>query len=226
MIAMLLAAGRGERMRPNTDTAPKALVEVGGVSLLERHLTKLQVAGVSTVVINLGWLGEKIVERIGSGRAYGLNVVYSPEYDKVLETGGGILRALPLLGSDPFWVVNADVYSDYRVEANTIANDCLAHLVMVPTPAHKSNGDFDLVAGKIRNAERPSLTFSGMGCYRAEFFAGPEEGRFSLAPLLRRAADAGRLSGSRFDGAWHDVGTPERLEELNRELAIQRAPAS
>jgi MurNAc alpha-1-phosphate uridylyltransferase len=107
-----------------------------------------------------------------------------------------------------------------------IADDCLAHLVMVPTPAHKSNGDFDLVAGKIRNAEHPSLTFSGMGCYRAEFFTGLEAGRFPLAPLLRRAADAGRLSGSRFDGAWHDVGTPERLDELNREPAIQPVPAS
>jgi MurNAc alpha-1-phosphate uridylyltransferase len=226
MIAMVLAAGRGERTRPITDTVPKALLEVGGVSLVERHLAMLQGAGVSTVVINLGWLGEKIVERIGSGRAYGLNVVYSPEYENVLETGGGILRALPLLGSDPFWVVNGDVYSDFQIDANPIADDCLAHLVMVPTPVHKSIGDFDLVAGKIRNAEHPSLTFSGMGCYRAEFFSGLEAGRFPLAPLLRRAADAGRLSGSRFDGAWHDVGTPERLDELNRELAIQRAPAS
>jgi MurNAc alpha-1-phosphate uridylyltransferase len=122
--------------------------------------------------------------------------------------------------------VNGDVYSDFQIDANPIADNCLAHLVMVTTPAHKSIGDFDLVAGRIRNAERPALTFSGMGCYRAEFFAGLEAGRFPLAPLLRRAADAGRLSGSRFDGEWHDVGTPERLDELNRDLAIQRAPAS
>ncbi|MEQ9561904.1 MAG: nucleotidyltransferase family protein [Woeseiaceae bacterium] len=226
MIAMVLAAGRGERLRPITDTVPKALVDVGGVSLLERHLGMLQGAGVSTVVINLGWLGEKIVERIGSGRAYGLHVVYSPEYDNVLETGGGNLRALPQLGSDLFWVVNADVFSDYRIDQDSIPDDCLAHLVLVPTPAHKSKGDFDLVAGKVRNAEYPLLTFSGIGCYRAEFFAGPETGRFSLAPLLHRAADAGRLSGSRFDGKWHDVGTPERLDELNRELAHHGASAS
>jgi MurNAc alpha-1-phosphate uridylyltransferase len=226
MIAMVLAAGRGERMRPITDTVPKALVEVGGVSLLERQLSMLRSAGVTKVVINLGWLGGKIVERIGSGEAYGLNVVYSPEYGNVLETGGGILRALPLLGSEKFWVVNGDVFSDYQIDADSIADDCLAHLVMVPRPSHKPTGDFELVRGKIRNAEHPSLTFSGISCYRAEFFAGLEAGRFPLAPLLRRAADAGKLCGSRFDGEWHDVGTPERLNELNRELAIQRAPAS
>lgn len=226
MIAMLLAAGRGERMRPVTDTIPKALVEVSGVSLLERHLAMLAEAGVTTVVINLGWLGEQIVARIGSGKAYGLNVVYSPEYDKVLETGGGILRALPLLGSEPFWVVNGDVLSDYRIGIDSIGNDCLAHLVLVPKPSHKKSGDFDLGNDKVRNAEHPTLTFSGIGCYRPEFFAGLQPGRFPLAPLLRSMADAGKISGSRHDGIWHDVGTPERLEEINRTLAIQRAPRS
>lgn len=224
MNAMLLAAGRGERMRPVTDTLPKSLVEVGGVSLLERHLTMLAEAGASKVVINLGWLGEKIVERIGSGKSFGLNVVYSPEYDNVLETGGGIHRALPLLGREPFWVVNADVLSDYRIGADAIADDCLAHLVLVPTPAHKNTGDFDLDNGKVRNAERPTLTFSGIGCYRPEFFAGLQPGRFPLAPLLRRMADAGKVSGSRHDGTWHDVGTPERLDEINRRLASVSHP--
>lgn len=218
MMAMLLAAGRGERLRPVTDTVPKPLVEVGGVSLLERHLTMLAEAGVSKVVINLGWLGEKIVERVGSGKSFGLTVVYSPEYDNVLETGGGIHRALPLLGSAPFWVVNGDVFSDYRIGPDAIAGDCLAHLVLVPTPAHKATGDFDLVDDRVRNAEQPRLTFSGIGCYRPEFFAGSKPGRFPLAPLLRSAADAGRLSGSRYDGLWHDVGTVERLDEINRRL--------
>ena len=215
MIAMLLAAGRGERMRPLTDSMPKALLEVDGVSLLERHLAMLAEAGVMTVVINLGWCGEQIVERVGSGQAFGLRVVYSPEYDKVLETGGGIRRALPLLGPEPFWVVNADVYTDYRISNVALTTESLAHLVLVPTPAHKPAGDFDLVQGKVQNAERPSLTFSGIACYRPQFFAGLEPGRFPLAPLLRREADAGKLSGSLFNGVWHDVGTPERLAALN-----------
>ena len=219
MIAMLLAAGRGERLRPVTDTVPKALVEVGGVSLLERHLAMLAKAGVSKVVINLGWLGEKIVERVGSGKSFGLTVVYSPEYDNVLETGGGILRALPLLGSDPFWVVNSDVLSDYRIAPGVLAEDCLAHLVLVPTPSHKARGDFDLVDGKVRNGAETTLTFSGIGCYRPAFFDNLEPGRFPLAPLLRDMADAGKVSGSLHDGMWHDVGTPERLEALNRRLS-------
>lgn len=222
MIAMLLAAGRGERMRPVTDSIPKSLVEVGGVSLLERHLAMLAEAGVTKVVINLGWLGEKIVERIGSGKSCGVNVVYSPEYDNVLETGGGIHRALPLLGSNPFWVVNGDVLTDYKVGANSIADRRLAHLVLVPKPSHKSNGDFDLDDGVVRNGEQPELTFSGIGCYRPEFFAGIQPGRFPLAPLLRSMADAGKIAGSRYDGMWHDVGTPERLDEINRGFASAR----
>ena len=224
MIAMLLAAGRGERMRPVTDTLPKSLVEVGGASLLERHLAMLAEAGASKVVINLGWLGDKIVERIGSGKSFGLKVVYSPEYDNVLETGGGIHRALPLLGRDPFWVVNGDVFSDYQIGADSIADDCLAHLVLVPTPSHKDIGDFDLDGGKVLNAERPTLTFSGIGCYRPEFFAGQRPGRFPLAPLLRSMADAGKVSGNRYEGMWHDVGTPERLDEINRQMASAGNP--
>jgi MurNAc alpha-1-phosphate uridylyltransferase len=203
---------------------PKALVEVGGTSLLERHLTMLASAGVSTVVINLGWLGEQIVERIGSGKSFGLNVIYSPEYDNVLETGGGIQRALSLLGPDPFWVVNADVYSDYRIGTDAIADDCLAHLVLIPMASHRNSGDFALDCGKVRNADNPSLTFSGIACYRAAFFAGRKPGRFPLAPLLRAAADAGQVSGNRFDGLWRNVGTPERLADLNRSLAGQRTP--
>jgi MurNAc alpha-1-phosphate uridylyltransferase len=218
MIAMLLTAGRGERMRPLTDTMPKALVEVNGKSLLERHLDALASAGVTTVVINLGWCGEQIAERVGSGRAYGLHVVYSPEYDRVLETGGGILRALPLLGADPFWVVNADVYTDYRLDCVKLPVDIDAHLVLVPTPPHKAQGDFDLQGTLVINATRPTLTFSGIACYRPAFFAAEEPGRFPLAPLLRRAADAHRLAGNVYHGIWEDVGTPERLADLNRSL--------
>ncbi len=216
MIAMILAAGRGERLRPLSDTTPKALVEVRGMSLLERHLNAVKSAGVENVVINLGWLGEKITEQIGSGSRYGLSVVYSPEGEDILETGGGIHRALPLLGSDPFLVVNADVYTDMPLPS-TLPEDADAHLVLVPKPAHKQRGDFDLVAGRVANGEDPAFTFSGVAIYRPDFFAGCEPGRFPLAPMLRAAADSSRLTGNVYDGIWEDVGTPERLQELNRQ---------
>lgn len=215
MIAMVLAAGRGERMRPLTDTVPKALLEVGGVSLLERQLDRLARGGVRTVVINLGWLGETIVERIADGRRFELQVVYSPEYDHVLETGGGICRALPLLGTRPFWVLNADVYTDFVLPEIELAPEALGHLVLVPTPAHKPRGDFDLIDGKARRLDDPAYTFSGMALYRPELFAGRAPGRFPLAPLLFDAADRGLLEASLYEGTWEDVGTPERLTALN-----------
>ena len=216
MIAMLLAAGRGERLRPITETVPKALVEVQGESLLERHLAALQDAGVETVVINLGWLGDEIAARVGSGSRYGLNVVYSPEGDDILETGGGIQRALPMLGAGPFLVVNADIYTDMPFAAIDLDPEDLGHLVLVPTPEHKSEGDFTLLDGRVRNAATPDLTFSGVAVYRPEFFADCSPGRFPLAPMLRNAADADRLSGSVYTGLWQDVGTPERLAVLNQ----------
>ena len=216
MIAMILAAGRGERLRPVTDTTPKSLVEVGGVSLLERHLRALADSGVTTVVINLGWLGEHIVERVGSGNEFGLQVCYSPEYDQVLETGGGICRALPMLGKKPFWVVNGDVLTDMMLPPLKLADDCMGHLVLVPTTVDKKNGDFDLVDGKIRNAQKPVHTFSGIACYRPEFFQPFPVERFSIVPHLRLAADNGQLSGSIYEGTWADVGTPEKLRDINK----------
>jgi N-acetyl-alpha-D-muramate 1-phosphate uridylyltransferase len=216
MIAMVLAAGRGERLRPLTESVPKALVEVRGRSLLERHLDRLRSVGIETVVINLGWLGEKIADKIGSGRAYGLTVVYSPEGDNILETGGGIHRALPLLGSEPFLVVNADIYTDMPLPPATLADADMGHLVLVPRPAHRQQGDFDLQEGRIACSDAAAYTFSGVAVYRPEFFAGCEPGRFPLAPMLRTAAQAGRLAGSLYRGLWEDVGTPERLAELNR----------
>jgi len=216
MIAMILAAGRGERLRPITDRMPKALAEVGGVSLIERHLNAVKAAGVETVVINLGWLGERIAERVGSGSRYGLSVVYSPEYDGILETGGGIHRALPLLGRDKFLVVNSDVYTDMALPT-MLPDDSDGHLIFVPTPAHKKLGDFDLIEGRVANGENPSLTFSGIAVYRPEFFADCEPGRFPLAPMLRRAADRSDLTGAVHNGVWEDVGTPERLSALNRQ---------
>lgn len=213
---MVLAAGRGERLRPVTDETPKALVEVRGRSLLERHLDRLHEAAITTVVINLGWLGHRIVERVGSGRRYGVDVVYSPEGDDVLETGGGIHRALPMLGNEPFLVVNADIYTDMPLPVPVPAADDVGHLVLVPKPGHRPRGDFDLAGDRVARSEEPRLTFSGVAVYRPEFFADREPGRFPLAPMLYAAADAGRLAGSVYEGAWEDVGTPERLALLNR----------
>ncbi|MGI9238076.1 MAG: N-acetylmuramate alpha-1-phosphate uridylyltransferase MurU [Woeseiaceae bacterium] len=216
MKAMILAAGRGERLRPLTDNLPKSLVEVRDKSLLEHHLERLQEAGIKTVVINLGWLGEKIVERIGAGSRYGLNVIYSQEGDNVLETGGGILKALPILGSRPFLTVNADIFTDMPVPDVALEGKVMGHLMMVSTPVYRDHGDFDLDDGLICNSDDAALTFSGVAVYRPEFFAGCEAGRFPLAPMLREAADAGQLTGSLHNGVWTDVGTQGRLDELNR----------
>lgn len=213
---MILAAGRGERLRPLTDTVPKSLVEVRGKSLLQRHLERLRMAGIDKVVINLGWLGEKVVERVGGGSKFGLEIVYSHEGEEVLETGGGIHKALPFLGSEPFLVVNADIFTDMPIPAVALTDPALGHLVMVPTPAYRRHGDFDLRDGLIRNSKDAALTFSGVAVYRPAFFAGCEAGRFPLAPLLREAAEAGQLSGSLYEGIWEDVGTQQRLDELNQ----------
>ena len=210
----MLAAGRGERLRPLTDEVPKSLVEVRGESLLERHLVNIHAAGVRTVVINLGWLGDKIVERVGSGERYGLDVLYSQEGDNILETGGGIHKALPMLGDEPFLVVNADIYTDMPVPRVELADEHSGHLVMVPSPEYRDGGDFDIEDGLIRNGERQGLTFSGVAIYRPSFFDGCKPGRFPLAPMLREAADKGQLSGSLYDGLWADIGTPERLKAL------------
>lgn len=227
MTVMVLAAGRGERLRPLTDEVPKALVEVAGISLLERHLERLGKAGVTTVVINLGWLGEHIVRRIGSGSRFGLQVVYSPEYDNVLETGGGVHRALVLLGTDrPFWVINADIVCDFDITETLMPADATAHLVLVPNPAYRKNGDFALVDDRVTNSSESPFTFSGIALYRAEFFDGCEAGRFSVVPLLRRAADDGRVSGQIYHGLWADVGTPQRLAEADRLLQEGKSPST
>ena len=215
---MILAAGRGERLRPLTDETPKSLVEVGGRSLLERHLDHVKAAGIETVVINLGWLGDRIVERVGSGRRHGLEVIYSQEGDNILETGGGIFKALPTLGDGPFVVINADIFTDMPIPEVTLADDQLGHLVMVPSPEYRAGGDFDIEEGRIRNSSEQSLTFSGVAIYRPQLFDGCEPGRFPLAPLLRAAAADGRLSGSLYEGLWADIGTPERLEALRAAL--------
>lgn len=218
MNAMILAAGRGERLRPLTDQLPKALVEVAGTSLLERHLQRLAKAGIGQVVINLGWHGEQIVDRIGTGAAFGLAVSYSPEYGDVLETGGGIRRALPMLGDEPFWVVNGDVYCDYELRLFKLDRDVLGHLILVETPEYRSVGDFDLAHGRVANGNKARYTFSGIACYRPALLAEQPLTRFPLGPLLHDAAAAKQLSGEVHAGHWTDVGTPERLADLKQTL--------
>ena len=221
MIAMLLAAGRGERLRPLTDHLPKALVEVNGRSLLDRHLQQLAAAGVTTVVINTGWCGDQISERIGGGSQYGLQVIYSPEYDKPLETGGGILRALPLLGQQPFWVINADIVTDWHLPKVALPEELPGHLVLVPNPEYRENGDFDLCAGRVRNQRVAPFTYSGIARYAPAFFKDCQPGRFGMAPLLQQAADRGELSGEVYTGLWADVGTASRLAAVGA-LLLQR----
>ena len=215
MMAMILAAGRGERLRPITDSTPKAMVTVRGEHLIDRHLYMLAKAGVDTVVINLGWLGDVIAGHVASGEQYGLHVVYSPEYDNVLETGGGIVRALPLLGNEPFWVVNADVFTDWAPPAGELDADVSGELFLVPTPPHRPNGDFSVHDGRLSNAEPRGYTYSGIARYRPAFFDGAAEGRFSIVPMMRKAADERQLAATVYEGMWEDVGTVERLKQLN-----------
>lgn len=216
---MILAAGRGERMRPLTDHSPKPLIEVGGTSLLHRHIAGLRLAGVDQIVINLGWLGEKIRAALGDGSALGVHIEYSEEGWPALESGGGIHHALPLLGNRPFLVVNGDVYADYPwphlVErARALPPGQLAHLVMVPNPPHNPAGDFALVDGQVRNGSEARRTFSGISIHRPQMFAGCRPGHFPMLPLWRAAADRGELGGELFEGRWSDVGTKERLQAL------------
>ncbi|MFM7397176.1 MAG: N-acetylmuramate alpha-1-phosphate uridylyltransferase MurU [Gammaproteobacteria bacterium] len=225
MRAMILAAGRGERMRPLTDERPKPLLEVGARSLLEWHLAALARAGIRDLVINHAWLGERIVEALGDGQRYGVRIQYSAEREGALETAGGIIQALPLLGSEPFLVVNGDIWTDFDFSRlPTLDEHALGCLILVPNPPQHPRGDFALRAregGGFDIAADGSVryTFSGLAVYRPEFFAGHAPGRRPLLPLLLEAAAAGRLRGRLCQGLWFDIGTPERLRELDERLA-------
>jgi MurNAc alpha-1-phosphate uridylyltransferase len=217
--AFILAAGRGERMRPLTDRIPKPLIPVRGRPLIEHHLAHLAEAGVREVVINLGWLGENIRGHLGDGARFGLQIAWSDEGWPALETGGGLFRALPLLGEAPFLLINGDVYTDYPFasllqRARHLPPAELAHLVLVPNPAHNPSGDFALESGRVIEPAPPQLTFSGLSVLHPALFAGCRPGAFGLAPLLRTAAKQGRVGGELFQGLWSDVGTPERLAAL------------
>jgi MurNAc alpha-1-phosphate uridylyltransferase len=233
MKAMILAAGRGERMRPLTDSIPKPLIDVDNKPLIERHIEALHAAGVIDLVINLGWLGSVLRERLGDGNRLGVRIAYSDEGWPALETGGGIHRALPLLGDAPFLLINGDVWTDYPLPrlmgaAEHLAETDLAHLVLVPNPPHHPRGDFGLVSGARPGAQRvvtPCVerhTFSGLSVLRPELFADCSPGPFPLAPLLTAAMIAGRVAGELHEGAWSDVGTPGRLRELHSHLDRQK----
>jgi MurNAc alpha-1-phosphate uridylyltransferase len=217
MKAMILAAGRGERLRPLTLQTPKPLLMVRGRPLIAWHLAALARMGVREVVINLSWLGGQIRAALGDGAAYGLTIRYSDEGPEPLEVGGGIFRALPLLGPEPFLLVNGDIFTDLDPGRLVLEPDALAHLVLVPNPAHHPRGDFALAAGRIQEAGEPRYTYSGVGVYRPELFAGCSDGRYPLLPLLQHAIALGRLYGEVHTGRWTDVGTPERLAAIERD---------
>jgi MurNAc alpha-1-phosphate uridylyltransferase len=218
--AMLLAAGRGERMRPLTDHTPKPLLEVGGRPLIVWHIERLAAAGFGELVINHAHLGARIEQVLGDGSRWGVRIRYSAEGEgRALETGGGIFRALPLLGAAPFLVVNADVWTDLDFAALALPDGMLAHLVLVDNPPHHPAGDFHLAGERVLAAGEPRLTFSGVGVYRPALFDGCAPGAFALAPLLRAAMARGAVSGQHHRGRWIDVGTPARLAELDATLA-------
>jgi MurNAc alpha-1-phosphate uridylyltransferase len=224
MRAMILAAGRGERMRPLTDHCPKPLLEAGGKPLIAWHLEALAAAGFRDVVINHAHLGAMLEQALGDGARWGLSIAYSAE-NPALETAGGIARALPLLGAGPFLVINGDVFCDFplaravTIAARMRAEALLAWCLLVPNPPHHPDGDFSLADGLLGTDERGRLTFSGLGIYDAALFAGLDgNAPARLAPLLRAAAAQRRAAAERHDGLWIDVGTPERLAALDAQL--------
>lgn len=219
MRAMILAAGRGERMRPLTDTRPKPLLEVGGMPLIQYHLEALARAGITDIVINLAWQGELIRRALGSGQRFGVSIRYSDEPDGALETGGGILAALPLLGPDPFVVVSGDIWSEFPLGSciGRLASSDVAHFVLVPNPAFRAQGDFGLDGERLVD-RAPRQTYANIGVLSPEFFGGRPPGRFALAPLMFDWIRRGRVSGELYPGRWHNLGTPAQLAQLDAQL--------
>lgn len=220
MKAMILAAGRGERMRPLTDHTPKPLLEAGGKSLILHLIERLCAAGFIDLVINHAHLGEQLEAALGDGTRWGARIRYSAE-GQALETAGGIAKALPLLGKEPFIAVNGDIYCEFdfsSLRAHELGDD-LAHLVLVDNPPQHPRGDFDLRDGRVHNTGARMLTFSGIALYRPEMFDGiPVGAKAGLAPLLRSECDRERVSGEHHTGVWRDIGTPERLAQIDAEL--------
>ncbi len=222
MKAMILAAGRGERMRPLTDHTPKPLLPVLNRPLIEYHIERLVKAGYHDIVINTHHLGEQIRTHLGNGSRFKTHIHYSDEQPEALETGGGIFQALPYLGENIFLVMNADIWCDHSLSPPVMKTSDWAHLILVDNPTHNSEGDFAMQKHRISNDGEHCLTYSGIGWYRAALFLGCSAGRFPLAPLLMQAADNGRVSGDYYQGRWMDIGTPQRLNELELLLSSDK----
>ena len=226
MRAMILSAGRGERMRPLTDTLPKPLLQVGGKPLIVWHLERLAASGFRDVVINHAHLGEQIEAALGDGAAFGLRLRYSPEPPGALETAGGIAHALPLLGNAPFLVVNGDIWCDWDFSRAFALSEQHAHLVLVDNPPEHPGGDFCLDGTQVRFAgalPRQALTYAGTGVFSPDFFAGiPAGAVMKLRPLLDAGIAAGTVTGEYHAGDWRDIGTPERLAKLDQYLSAGR----
>lgn len=220
MRAMILAAGRGERLRPITDSLPKPLVKVGGKPLIEFHLEKLAEAGFREIVINQGHLGDKLNQAVGDGSRWGVNITWSVEPPEALETGGGIFQALPQLGAGPFLVINGDIWTDYSFARLRAIKCDWAHLVMIPNPDHNPDGDFVLSGARVREVGDPRLTFSGISVYHPRLFQHSQPGRFSVVPLLKAAMQDHLVTGECYRGQWNDIGTPERLREARQAYPI------
>lgn len=220
MRAMILAAGRGERLRPLTDEMPKPLVDMGGKPLIEYHLEALARAGFREIVINQGHLGEMLPQVLGDGSRWGININWSDEQAGVLDTGGGIFKALPLLGAAPFLVINGDLWTDYPFARLRAVKCDRAHLVMVPNPAHNATGDFALAGARILGQGDGKLTFSGIAVYNPRLFDGCRPGKFSVVPLLRAAMKNHFVTGEQFRGNWGDIGTRERLDFARKMIQV------
>jgi N-acetyl-alpha-D-muramate 1-phosphate uridylyltransferase len=225
-VAMILAAGRGERMRPLTDALPKPLAPVNGKPLVVRTIEQLAAANIQRIVLNLAWRGQQIREALQDGRRWGVEILYSDEGDHVLGTGGGIVKALPLLSDDPFWVVSGDLWTDYPFarRANCLATNDLAHLVMVPNPSFHPNGDFYLQNDRVAMTSKSvtaRLTYGSIGCFRPEFFRAHPVEVASIAPWLQRAMSDARVSGECYEGSWFNVGTMTQLRSLETLLSSQ-----
>lgn len=222
MKAMILAAGRGERMRPLTDSTPKPLLPVAGKPMLQYTIEALVKSGFDNIVINLAYRGQQVKDALGEGSQFSAHIDYSEEGETGLETAGGIIHALPLLGTEPFLVVNGDVASDFDFAKLYNKPIDMAHLVLVNNPAHHADGDFGLQHDRVLASAAQQFTFSGIGLYRPELFAQTQPGKSKLAPLLRQAMQQGKVSGEHHPGFWMDIGTPERLKELENYYQTMR----
>lgn len=218
---MILAAGRGERMRPLTDKTPKPLLKAGGKPIIQHTIEQTVAAGFTEIIINVAHLGDQIMESLGSGNQWGASISYSDEGNAALETAGGVIKALPLLGTEPFLLINGDIANDYNLSLLQNKSFDLAHLVLIPNPAHHPEGDFHLCSNQlVIDKATPRLTYSGIGLFNPELFSHTSPGKHKLAPLLRDAMSKNKVSGEIHEGFWLDIGTPQRLLEFDKYLNL------